>query len=518
MEFLVNGATQFNEPGVFISFEESEKELILNSHSLRFDLKDLIDKKMLALDYVLIEPEKIVETGEFDLEGLFVRINNAIETVGAKRVALDTLESIFSAFGQTNIIRSEMSRLFRFLREKGVTSVVTAEAGEGSLSRHGLEEYVSDVVIALDHRVNDERAIRRLRIVKYRGSSHGTNEYPFLIDTDGLSVLPLTSVGLGAKASEKRISTGVPDLDAMMGGKGYFEGSTVLVTGAAGTGKTSLAAAFACKACAERKNVLYVVFEESANQIARNMKSIGMDLNRLTSSGLLTIQSERPSSFGLEMHLARIHKLVDKLKPKVVIFDPISALTMTGSTNDIKSMLLRIVDYLKMKGTTVMMTELRSEPREFGSMVSSLADTWIMLEDVETNGEKNRLLRVIKSRGMAHSNQVREIALSDSGISIVPAHISPAGVLTGTARYVQERKDEAERAARAEEIRRLKNDMKILRQKIRLQTQTMKMEMAEKESALRRQLSDETRREIGAVRTQTHMTRMRGTGRKDHGK
>jgi len=495
VEFIVNGIRKFGEPGVFVSFEESEKELIENSSSLGFDLQDLIDRKKLVLDHVLIEPDKIVETGEYDLEGLFIRINHAIDSVKAKRIALDTLETIFSSFGHVGVIRSEMARLFRFLKDKGVTAVVTAEAGERTLSRHGLEEYISDMVISLDHRITNETATRRMRVVKYRGSSHGTNEYPFLIEHGGLSVLPITSVGLMGKASNKRISTGIPGLDAMMGGKGYFMGSTVLVSGEAGTGKTSLTAEFARRCCLDGKRVLYFLFEESGTQVVRNMRSIGIDFEPFIQKGQLLLQAERPSSFGLEMHLARFHSMVVKFKPDAVVFDPVSSLNIIGSGLDIKSTLLRTSDFLKMRGITVMLTELREgEPMGGGQGVSSLADTWIVLEGVESSGEKNRLLRIVKSRGMAHSNQLREMVLTDDGIKIASPHISPDGVFTGTARYVQERKEEEEAFARAGEVERLKKELKLLRHKTRMQMEATEMEMAERESALRVKLADEEKR------------------------
>ncbi len=512
VEFLVNGATKYGEPGVILSFEESEKEIIQNSASLGFDLKNLIDKKKLVLDCITLEPERIIETGEYDLEGLFVMLNDAIDSIGAKRVLLDTLEAIFGTYSQQNIIRAEMARLFRFLKQKGVTSVITAESGANALSRHGLEEYITDMVMALDHRVIDDIATRRLRIVKYRGSAHGTNEYPFIIESNGISVLPVTSIGLTATASRRRIATGIADLDAMLGGQGYYEGSTILVTGAAGTGKTSLAAQFARKASLSGRKVLYCMFEESPSQITRNMKSIGVDLAPLIKSGKLTLYSDRPSSAGLEMHLAKIHHIVEKVKPNVVVLDPISSLWMLGSGLEIRSMLLRATDYFKMQGTTVLMTELASRDQAKESpMISSLADTWIMLEEETSSGEKNRLISVIKSRGMAHSNQMREMIITDDGIRLIPTHISDSGVLTGTSRYVQEMKDQSESATREEEIVRLKKEMKILNQKLQLQTQTLKIEMAEKESALRRRLADADRMRNHANRTHERIARLRGS-------
>lgn len=510
IEFLVNGAVKFGDPGVFVSFEESDKELIENSASIGFDLKGLTSKKMLSIDYVRIEPEKIVESGEFDLEGLFIRLNNAIDTMGAKRVALDTIETIFSSFQNEGIVRSEMARLFRYLKDKGVTAVVTGESGEGTISRHGLEEYISDMVITLDNRVVDEAATRRLRVVKYRGSSHGTNEYPFLIDADGISVLPLTSVGLNAKASNKRVSTGVPGLDKMMGGRGFFDGSTILITGAAGTGKTSLAAHFVRKTCASGRKTLFLAFEESESQLLRNMRSVGVNLAPYVERGRLMISSERSTSVGLEMHLANIHKIIDNFRPHVVVFDQISSFVGLGSESEAKSVLVRLADFLKMKGITAMFTELRSSNEALQeSIISSIVDTWIRLEDVESNGEKNRLIRIVKSRGMAHSNQLREFELRNEGVEIIDPYIGPAGILTGTARFAQQEKERAEEIARSAEMERLRRELESQRSAMDLQIGSLKADMALKEAALKKKIEGEvvrskaveaTRRRIESIR------------------
>ncbi len=386
LEFLVKGATQYNEPGVFMAFEETSEELTTNVSSLGFDLNGLAREKKLAIDYVYIERSEIEETGEYDLEGLFVRLGSAIDSVKAKRVVLDTLEVLFSSLPNEGILRAELRRLFRWLKEKGVTAIVTGERGTNTLTRYGLEEYVADCVILLDHRVTDQISTRRLRVVKYRGSYHGTNEYPFLIDKDGISILPITSLGLNADAPTGRVSTGIPRLDTMFGGKGYYKGSSVLVSGTAGTGKSTLAAHLVESVCKRGQRALYLAFEESPKQILRNMRSAGIDLKPYIDRKYLVIRSERPTFFGLEMHLLQMTKLVDEFKPHVIVMDPVTNLISVSSQIDVKSMLTRFVDFLKARQVTSLFTSLTSpggslEQSEAG--VSSLMDTWIALKDIE---------------------------------------------------------------------------------------------------------------------------------------
>ncbi len=424
MEFIVRGAREFNEPGVFMAFEETEKELADNVASLGFDLAGLVRKKKIALDHVHIERSEIEETGEYDLEGLFVRLGNAIDEIGAKRVALDSLEALFSGLPNEAVLRAELRRLFRWLKDKGVTVVITGEQGDGTLSRHGLEEYISDCVIFLDHRVINQVGTRRLRIIKYRGSAHGTNEYPTMIDEGGLSVLPISSLGLDYGVTKERISTGVTQLDAMMGGKGYFKGSSVLVSGTAGTGKSSLAAAFVDAACRRDERCLYMSFEESQTQIIRNMASIGFKLSPWVDKQLLQFHNVRTSLFGLEQHLVSIHKLVEKYRPAAVVIDPVTNLTCIGDNAAITAMLTRVIDYLKMQGVTAIFTSLTGggtadERTDVG--ISSLMDTWILLRNQEHAGDRERLLYILKSRGMAHSSQVRRFMLSDKGIAVMDA-------------------------------------------------------------------------------------------------
>jgi circadian clock protein KaiC len=436
IEFLVRGATQFDEPGVFMAFEETPEDLAQNVASLGFDLQDLAARKKLFLDYVHVERIEIQETGEYDLEGFFIRLQHAIDSVGAKRVVLDTLEALFSGFSNQGILRAELRRLFRWLKDRNMTTVITAERGDGALTRYGLEEYVSDCVIVLDHRVAGQLSTRRLRIVKYRGSVHGTNEYPFLIDEHGISVLPITSFGLNYRASTQRISSGIPDLDDLLEGKGYYRGSTVLVSGTAGSGKTSIASHFAEAACRRQERALYLSFEESVAQLARNMRSIGVDLEPWVKKGLLQFHGIRPTEHGLEMHLARLHKMVDQFKPRVVVVDPITNLISGDGDREIQSMLMRLIDFLKANQITAVFTSLtasgkHAEQSEVG--ISSLIDTWIVLRELEENGERNRGLYVVKSRGMAHSNQVREFLLTDRGVRLVPAALGAAGVHTASA-------------------------------------------------------------------------------------
>jgi circadian clock protein KaiC len=455
MEFLVRGATLYKEPGVFISFEETEKELTANVASLGFDLDRLVEKKAIWLQHIDIQRSETGENTEFDLRGLFVTIHAAIEKIGAKRVVLDTLETLFSELPNQQMLRLELRRLFQWLKKKGVTTIVTAERGEGVLTREGLEEYVSDCVILLDHRVIDQSSIRRLRIVKYRGSSHGTNEYPFLIDEDGFSVLPVTSLGLDHISSSERIPTGIARLDTMLSDKGYFRGSTVLVSGTAGTGKTSIAVHFVEAACKRGERVLFFTFEESPLQIVRNMRSIGIDLEPWVTKGLLQFHATRPTLYGLENHLSTSIKLINTFKPSIVILDPINAFVLGENQTEVNIMLVRLVDFLKMKRITAFFTSLTSSNDNSESTdvyVSSLIDTWLLVRDLEFGGERNRGLYVLKSRGMSHSNQIREFRLTNHGIELLDVYVGSEGVLTGSARLVQETKDDAEKLLRQQEI------------------------------------------------------------------
>ncbi|MCX7111664.1 MAG: circadian clock protein KaiC [Proteobacteria bacterium] len=463
MEFLVRGATQFDEPGVFMSFEEKFGELSKNFASLGFDLNELVGQNKLAIDYVHIEPSEIEETGEYDLEGLIIRLGYAIDTLGAKRVALDTIEALFSGLSNEAVLRSELRRLFRFLKDKGITAIVTGEQGERTFTRFGLEEYVADCVIFLNHTVSQQIATRRLRIVKYRGSAHGTNEYPFLIDRQGFSVMPISSIGLDHPASTERIPTGIQRLDAMLGGKGYYRGSSILVSGTAGTGKTSLAAHFVDAACRRGERCLYFAFEESQNQIIRNTHSIGLDLGQWVAQGLLQFHNARATLFGLEMHLVAMHRAIDVFNPAVVVVvDPISNLVAAATEAEVKSMLCRMIDYLKMKQITAFCTDLTSTGGRLAWTqvgISSLMDTWLLLQAMETSGERNRGLYILKSRGMAHSNQVREFILTDEGVQLRDVYIGPGGVLTGSARDAQEARDKAESLDGQQEIERKRREI-----------------------------------------------------------
>jgi circadian clock protein KaiC len=462
-EFLVRGAVQFGEPGVFMSFEETEAELKANVASLGFDLAGLVRRKKIVLDYVHIEASEITETGEYDLEGLFVRLNHAIDSIGAKRVVLDTLEALFAGIPNEALLRAELRRLFRWLKDKGVTAVITAERGREQLTRHGLEEYVSDCVILLDHRVNEQIATRHLRVVKYRGALHGTNEFPFLIGDDGISVLPITSVGLNHKISAERIATGIPRLDAMLGGRGFFRGSSILLTGTPGTGKTIVAANFAQAACRRGERTLFFSFEESPNQIIRNMHSIGLRLEPLVKRGLLRFHAARPSLYGLEMHLATMFKEIAAYQPQVVIIDPITSLMDAGTPSECRGMVTRLVDYLKAGQVTTLFTSLTQSGhalQQSEASMSSLMDSWLLLQDFEGNGERNRVLYVLKARGMAHSNQIREFLISDHGIDLVDAYIGPSGVLTGSARAAQTAREKAEALASQQEAARRQRELK----------------------------------------------------------
>jgi circadian clock protein KaiC len=486
--FLVSGAMAFAEPGVFMSFEESSEDLIKNVASLGFDLGALIEQRKIAVDFVRVERSEIEESGEYDLEGLFVRLDYAIKSVGAKRVVLDTLEVLFAGLGDTQILRAEIRRLFAWLKQQGVTAIITAEQGAGALTRFGIEEYVSDCVLLLDNRVSNQVTTRRLRVVKYRGSAHGSNEYPFLIDARGISVLPITSAGLAHSASDEVISTGIPGLNQMLGAGGFYIGTSILVSGTAGTGKTSLAAHFVEAVCARGERCLYFAFEESPAQIIRNMRSIGLDLQPRVDAGLLRFEAARPSLFGLEMHLARMYREIEEFEPAAAVLDPISALR--GETGDVHSMLLRVVDLLKSRGITAFLTDLLSVERmdKADAGMSSLMDTWLSLVQLESNGERNRGIYVLKSRGMNHSNQIREYQLTSQGVKLVDAYLGSAGVLTGSARVAQEMVDAAAVVRRAQDNERRQRTIQRKRAMLERQIAELRAELESEEEDARKSL------------------------------
>ena len=457
MEFLINGARQFGEPGVFLSFEETVEDLTQNFASLGFDLRPLSARKKVSLDYVRVMPSEIQETGEYDLDGLFIRLGHAIDSIGAKRVVLDTIETLFSGLSDTRLLRAELRRLFDWLKTKGVTAIVTGERGDGRMTRHGLEEYITDCVILLDHRVVDQNATRRLRVVKFRGSTHGANEAPFFIDETGISVLPIASLGLQHRVPPGRVSTGVPDLDGMLGGKGYHRGSSILVSGSAGTGKTSLAGYFADAACRRGESALYFAFEESAAQIVRNLRSIGLDLEPSLRKRQLQVHAARPTTSGLEGHLSAMHRLIEEQRPRVVIVDPISNLISVGTSVEVRAMLARLIDFMKVRQMTALFTSLtidEGHPEGTDVGISSFMDTWLVLRNIEMNGERTRTLSVLKSRGMPHSNQVREFVLTSRGLKLLEVVRHQGRVLVGSEREAQGGGAVAARRAARRESRR----------------------------------------------------------------
>lgn len=511
-EFLVRGATEFGEPGVFMAFEETPEELTQNVASLGFDLQSLCAKKKLFLDYVYVERSEIQETGEYDLEGLFIRLQHAISAIGAKRVVLDIIEALFSGFSNPAVLRAEIRRLFRWLKDKGLTTVITAERGDGNLTRQGLEEYVSDCVILLDHRVVDQASTRRLRIIKYRGSLHGADEYPFLIGENGISVLPISSLGLQHKVSSQRISTGIADLDQMLEGKGLYRGSSVLVSGTAGSGKSSIAAHFAAAACDRGERCLYMAFEESVSQITRNMRSIGIDLQKWLNRGLLHFSAQRPTQHGLEMHLAKVHQLVSEFKPQSVIVDPITNLITGGTEKEIRSILTRLIDFLKRRQITALFTSLTAsggdlERSEVG--VSSLIDTWLLLRELENNGERNRGLYVIKSRGMAHSNQIREFLLTDHGVKLVSAYLGVEGVLTGSARLAQQAQEKEDSLLRKMEVERQRLELNSKREALERSIHELRSQFSAEEKRLEHAIELNRQREKRTEEGRAAMARSR---------
>lgn len=512
MEFLVRGATLLGEPGVFMAFEETENELIQNVASLGFDLTGLIANKKLLLDFVHLAREEIQETGEYNLEGLFIRLGHAIDSIGAKRVVLDTVEVLFSGLPNPHILRAELRRLFRWLKDKGVTAVITGERGVETLTRHGLEEYVSDCVVLLDHRVVDQVSTRRLRVVKYRGSTHGTNEYPFLIDEQGIVVMPITSLGLHYTAFTERVSSGIPRLDTMLGSGGFYRGSTLLVSGTAGTGKSSIAVHFAAAACKRRERVLYFAFEESPGQIMRNMRSIGINLQPWVEKDLLRFEAARPAMYGLEKHLTKMYKVINNFQPEIVIVDHINAFVTRDNELEVKSMLMRLVDFLKGKGISVMFTSLTAggSPLEHtDTAISSLVDTWLLLVDLENNGERNRGIYILKSRGMAHSNQIREFLITDQGIDLVDVYVGPGGVMTGSARLQQEAQEQAAKLAREQELERRQRELERKRQALEAQITALRAAFAEEEAEVQQCMAHEQRREARLLQERLEMAKSR---------
>ena len=495
MQFLIEGAEN-DEPGVFVSFEETQEELEKNFASLGIDLKTLEEQKKFAVEYIYMERSEIEETGEFDLEGLFIRLAYAVEQIGAKRIVLDTIEAIFSGLPNEFILRAELRRLFAWIKSNGLTAIITGERGENTLTRYGLEEYVADCVILLDNPVVNKISTRNLRIIKYRGSSHGYNEYPFLMDEDGISVLPVTSLLLEHEASNEHVTTGIEPLDIMLGGNGFYKGSSVLVTGASGTGKSSIGAQFAENICKKGEKCLIFAFEESPKQIIRNMRSIGIDLQPYVDEGLLKFHATRPTLYGLETHLVTIHKVVNNFEPDVVVFDPISNLITVGSSEEVKSMLTRLIDFLKSKQITTLsnaLTIMGQVESDIG--VSSLMDTWINLKSVVNNGERNRTIDIVKTRGMYHSNQLREFKLTNNGIKIIDVYLGPAGMLTGSARVSQISKEKAEKLAREQEIKRKQRILEQKRQTLEAQITELKAQFEAEKLEYERIITQENQKE-----------------------
>ncbi|MCW3109202.1 MAG: kaiC [Segetibacter sp.] len=515
LEFIVKGASEFGEPGVFMAFEEKAEELAINVASLGFDLELLQKNKLIKVDYVHIERSEIEETGEYDLDGLFIRLGYAIDTIGAKRVVLDTIENLFAGLSNEAILRAELRRLFHWLKEKGVTAIITGEKGDGFLTRQGLEEYVSDCVILLDHRVDNQISTRLLRIIKYRGSVHGTNEYPFLIDEEGISVLPITSLRLQNEVSQERVSSGVPSLDQMLEGKGFFRGSSILVSGTAGTGKTSIAAYFANETCNRKERCLYFAFEESPQQIIRNMRSIGIDLQQHIDKGYLEFHASRPTLNGLEMHLLTIHKMVKRFKPSAIIIDPITNLITVGSVSEVKGMLIRLIDFLQLEQITVVFTALTlntvvNEQTDEG--VSSLVDAWLRVRDIENNGERNRGLYIMKSRGMRHSNQVREFVISDEGLNLVDVYLGPEGVLTGSAREAQQLMEETGAVLRTHAVSRKDREIERKRNVLQAKIESLKEEFESVTDELNKSYVEEELRKEVMVKNREELTKKRHDG------
>lgn len=516
MEFLVRGAVEHGEPGVFIAFEETAEDLAANVASIGFDLDALVEQGLLRVDYIHLDPSELAEAGAYDLEGLFIRLGLAIDTIKARRVAIDTIEVLFAGLKDEQLLRSELRRLFSWLKSREVTSIVTAERGSSTLTRHGLEEYVSDCVLLLDHRVNEQISTRRLRVVKYRGSRHGTNEYPFLIGDRGFMVLPITSMVLDHRISEERIPTGVPQLDEMLGGKGLYRGSSVLISGTAGSGKSSLGALFTNETCSRGERVLYFAFEESPQQIVRNMRSIGVDLQRWIDRGLLRIIARRPSTHGLETHLAVIHQEVADFHPRAVIIDPMTNLSEIGNPLEVRGAMNRLIDFFKVELITAVFLSLTSGDSSEAVTdvgVSSLMDIWILLRNLEANGERNRGLYVLKARGIAHSNQIREFRITDHGVELLDVYLGNQGVLMGSSRLVQEARDRAAELIRKQDIERRQRALLRKRRALEAQIDVLRAEYEADASESEKQLAEAEANEAILMSDRSDMARQRsGSG------
>ena len=513
MQFLVKGATEKEEPGVFVAFEETESDLRTNVASLGWDLDTLFNQKKFTVESIIISPDEITEAGQYDLEGLFVRLDAAIREVGARRIVLDTVETLFGTFMDAHIVRAEFRRLLQWLKDQGITAIVTAERGDGGLTRFGIEEYVSDCVIELSQTMYGQTTRRHLRILKYRGSGHGTNAYPFLIGQRGIHLFPVTELGLDFPVSEERISSGIPRLDEMLGGKGFYRASSLLLSGTAGTGKSSISASFAAAACARGEQVLYISYEEARTQIMRNMKSIGIDLEKWYENGRLVFHTERVTTHGLEEHFFLVKEIIDINEPEVVIIDPVSNMLQMGSPEEVKNLLTRLIDLLKSKGITTLATELVTggNPMEATNTdISSLMDSWLLLREIESGGERNRVLHVLKSRGMSHSHQVREFILTDHGIELEDVYEGPAGLVTGTARYTQEAQEEEQRRRRLEEIERRKNELERKRNLKEAKLKEMEELFRGEEEELERTIREAEQEEEKFLQTREQRRQMRG--------
>jgi circadian clock protein KaiC len=508
LQFLVRGAMDHGEPGVLVTFEETPADLTANVAGVGWDLADLQRRKQLVIEYIKVEPNQIQETGAYDLEGLFIRLGAAIDAIGAKRVVIDTLEVLFAALADQTTLRSELRRLFGWLKDRGVTAVITAESGDGTLTRHGLEEYVSDCVIFLDHRVTRQVSTRRLRIVKYRGSSHGTDETPFMIDTHGFRVMPAASMRLAHDAPEQRVSTGVARLDLMLGGAGYFRGGSILITGTPGSGKTSLAAAFLAAGCARGERAILFSFEESPQQLTRNLRSVSIALEHHIQEGCLRVLATRPTAYGLEGHLASMLHAVEEHDPRLVVVDPISA--FNGANDDLTAMLTRLIDSLKERQVTAVCTSLTTSDDDVLMPVAGVVDAWLSLAMVETNGERNRSLQVVKARGTRHSNQVRELLISDTGIDLLDVYTGTGAVVMGTGRQIREAvdvEDVIEHQERAEaRQRRLDRQRSAVEAKIAVLQADFDVETESFERATHAEARSDSRRstEVEALKLARH--------------
>ena len=508
MEYLLHGIELHKENGVYISFEESEKQIISNAASFGWKFEEMVKKNKLAISYIDMQPEQMRTVGDYDLSALILRVKGAIKKVNARRVVIDGINNLLSTFDDERIIRSDLLRLIREIKEVNATIFITGERGHDSWSKMGFEEYLADGLMHLDNRTDGNYQTREIQVVKCRGINHYTGKSPFIINSEGMSIRPLITADFDYKVLKSRVSTGIADIDNMLGGKGLYRGSTVYITGPSGAGKTSISSSFANGACSRGERALFLAFEESSDQIIRNMKSIGLSLDKWVNEKLLYFYTARATTNSLEGHLDNIMTMVREVEPTCVVLDPISAFRPIANENETKLMLIRLNDYLRARKITTVFTALSSDgeySEHADVQLSSIADTWIVVRIMDYKGERNNVMQLMKSRGMSHSRQMKEMYFTGNGLKLQNVYQGPEGVLTGAARIGQEKYEKLKEARNVIEID--KNRKKIERKKSLLEAsiEALKHEYEEELEALHAAIEEaeeqnskikETRKEI----------------------